>query len=56
MGMGDLPIVYIVITLDIALFSSMTLATTKGGIFVICVGSIVVYKLKLDTTIMKKTT
>jgi hypothetical protein len=34
----------------------MTLTTTKGGIFVIYVGSIVVYELKLDTTIMKKTT
>jgi hypothetical protein len=46
MGMGDLPTVSTVITLHIALFSSMTLATTKGAIFVICVGSIVVYELK----------
>jgi hypothetical protein len=33
----------------------MTLATTEGAIFVLCVGSILDHELKQDTTIMKKT-
>jgi hypothetical protein len=38
------------------LFSSITLTTTEGAIFVLYVGSIVAHELKHDTTITKKNT
>jgi hypothetical protein len=56
MGMGYLPTMSTLITLHIVLFFSMTLTATEGAIFVMCVGSIVVYELKQDPKIMKKIT
>jgi hypothetical protein len=56
MGMGEFSTMSTLFTLCIVLFFSMTFATTKGGIFSFCVGTLVVHELKQNTTITKKTT